>query len=126
MPIPPISRLRSASRIGSLRQCAIREGDERKSQSDENDNLHHRVLNENATIGPPSIPKFGDRSLHACTTRGSICGKALVACLRCGVPIMIGWIQSTAIPRPILAPLGTKPACLHAAVILAQGCHGTG
>ena len=32
-------------------------------------------------VGPP-FPKFGLRSLHAATTCGSICGKALVACFR--------------------------------------------
>jgi hypothetical protein len=48
--------------------------------------------------------------LHAATTCGSICGKAFVACFRCGVPTIIGRIQSTAIPRPILAPPATKPA----------------
>jgi hypothetical protein len=97
-----------------------------QAQSNGNDNLYHRVRNENATIGPPSIPKSGFRTLHACTTFGSTCGKALLACWRCGVPIMIGRIQSTAIPRPTLAPFGTKPAWLHAAVIFAQGCQGTG
>jgi hypothetical protein len=96
------------------------------SQSNENDNLHHRVLNENATIGPPSIPKSGFRSLQACTTCGSTWGKALVAFARCGVLAIIGRIQSTAIPRPTFAPFGTKPACVHATAILAQGCQGTG
>ena len=74
----------------------------------------------------PPFPKFGFRSLHAATTCGSICGKALVACFRCGVPNIIGRMQSDIIPRPLLVPLGTKPACVHAAVIRAQGCHGTG
>jgi hypothetical protein len=52
----------------------------------------------------PPFPKFGSRFLHAATTCGSICGKAFVACFRCGVPNIIGRIQSTAIPKPILAP----------------------
>jgi hypothetical protein len=30
----------------------------------------------------PPFPKFELRSLHAATTCGSICGKALVACFR--------------------------------------------
>jgi len=72
----------------------------------------------------PPFPKFGSRSLHAATICGSICGKA-VAC-RLGVPNMIGRIQSDMIPTPLLAPLGTKPARVHAAVIWAQGCQGTG
>jgi hypothetical protein len=74
----------------------------------------------------PPFPKFGFRSLQAATTCGSICGKALVACVRCGVPNMIGWMQSDIIPEPLFVPLGTKPACEHAAAILAQGCQGTG
>ena len=74
----------------------------------------------------PPLPKFGFRSLHAATTRGSICGKALVACFRCGVPDIIGRIQSDIIARPLLVPLGKKPACVHAALIRAQGCQGTG
>jgi hypothetical protein len=31
------------------------------AKANENDNLHHRVRNENATIGPPSIPQSGFR-----------------------------------------------------------------
>ena len=37
---------------------------------------------------------------------------------------MIGRMQSTMIPMPMLAPLGTKPACKHAALISAQGFVG--
>jgi hypothetical protein len=74
----------------------------------------------------PPFPKFGSRSLHAATICGSICGKGLVGCIRCGVPNIIGRIQSDIIPRPLFVPLGTKPACVHAAVIWAQGCQGTG
>jgi hypothetical protein len=88
-------------------------------------NLHRGVLNANKGC-PPFSPKFGFRILHAATTCGSISGKAFVASFRCGVPTIIGRIQSTAIPRPALAPLGTKPACEHAAAIRAQGCQGTG
>jgi hypothetical protein len=90
-----------------------------------NDNLHRGVFIAYKGC-PPSIPKFGFRALHAATTCGSSGGKGLVACFRCGVPTIIGWIQSTSIPRPILAPLGTKPACVHAARTWAQGCQGTG
>ena len=72
----------------------------------------------------PPFPKFGSRSLHAATIRGSICGTAVACCV--GVPSMIGRIQSDMIPRPLLAPLGTKPARVHACAILAQGCQGTG
>jgi hypothetical protein len=104
----------------------VRDEQWRLVQSTENDNLHHRVRNENATIRPPSIPKSGFRTLHACTTCGSTCGKDLVACARCGVLAIIGWIQSISIPAPVLAPLGKKPAWVHAAVILAQGCQGSG
>ena len=74
----------------------------------------------------PPFPKFGFRSLHAATTSGSICGKALVACFRCGVSVIIGRMQSNMMPSPLLAPLRTKPAWLHAALILAQGCQVTG
>src|SRR6516225_3419056 len=74
--------------------------------------IHRDVLNANKGC-PPSIPKFGFRSLHAATTCGSSGGKGLVACFRCGVPAIIGLIQSTAIPTPILVPSGTKPACVH-------------
>jgi len=74
----------------------------------------------------PPFPKFGFRSLHAATTSGSICGKALVACARCGVSAIIGRTQSNMMPRPLLAPLRTKPAWLHAALIRAQGCQLTG
>src|SRR6516225_8554022 len=76
-------------------------------------NLHRGVLSANNGC-PPFSPKFGFRILHAATTCGSISGKAFVASFRCGVPTIIGRIQSTAIPRPTLAPLGTKPACVHA------------
>jgi hypothetical protein len=72
----------------------------------------------------PPFPKFGFRSLHAATICGSICGKAVACCFV--VPNMIGRIQSDMIPRPLLAPLGTKPARVHACAILAQGCQGTG
>ena len=74
----------------------------------------------------PPFPKFGFRCLHAATTDGSICGKALVACIRCGVSVIIGRMQSNMMPRPLLAPLRTKPAWLHAALIRAQGCQLTG
>jgi hypothetical protein len=74
----------------------------------------------------PPFPKFGFRSLHAATSSGSICGKALVACVRCGVSVIIGRMQSNMMPRPLLAPLRTKPAWLHAALIRAQGCQLTG
>jgi hypothetical protein len=73
----------------------------------------------------PPFPKFGFRSLHAATTSGSICGKALVACFRCGVSVIIGRMQSNMMPSPLLAALRTKPAWLHAALILAQGCQVT-
>ena len=72
------------------------------------------------------FPKFGLRLMHAATTCGSSGGKGLVARSRCGVPTIIGWTQSTAIPAPILAPLGTKPARAHVALIWAQGFQGTG
>jgi hypothetical protein len=52
----------------------------------------------------PPFPKFGFRSLHAATTSGSICGKALVACFRCGVSVIIGRMQSNMMPSPLLAP----------------------
>src|SRR6516225_4966693 len=87
--------------------------------------LRQRILNANKDC-PRSNPKFGFRALHAATTCGSSGGKGLVACSRCGVPTIIGWTQSTAIPTPILAPLGTKPARAHVALIWAQGFQGTG
>jgi hypothetical protein len=79
-----------------------------------------------AQLGPHAAPHSEVRisSLHAATICGSIRGKA-PAC-RFGVPSMIGRIQSDMIPRPLLAPLGTKPARVHAYAILAQGCQGTG
>jgi hypothetical protein len=70
---------------------------------------------------PPPRPKFGRCALHAATIPGSICGKGLVACFSCSVPAMIGRMQSTASPIPILAPFASNPACLHSAVIWAQG-----
>ena len=73
-----------------------------------------------------SFPKSGSRLLHAATICGSICGNALVACFRCGEPAIMGRMQSTMIPAPSFAPLGTKPARVHAAVIWAQGCRRTG
>src|SRR6516164_4002103 len=73
-------------------------------------------------FAPP--PKFGFRFLQAMTSWGSICGKGLVARFRCGAPAMIGRMQSTMIPMPMLAPLGTKPACMHAALIWAHGLVG--
>ena len=74
----------------------------------------------------PPFPKFGFRCLHAATTDGSICGKALVACIRCGVSVIIGRMQSNMMPRPLLAPLRTKPAWLHTALMRAQGFQLTG
>jgi hypothetical protein len=50
----------------------------------------------------------------------------LVACVRCGVSVIIGRMQSNMMPRPLLAPLGIKPAWVHAALIRAHGCQGTG
>lgn len=73
-------------------------------------------------FAPP--PKFGFRFLQATTSCGSICGKGLVACLRCGAPAMMGRMQSSMIPMPMLAPLGTKPAWRHAALIWAHGLVG--
>src|SRR5215469_16825217 len=78
-----------------------------------------------------AVPKFGFCCLQAATSCGSICGKGLTPCTPCGVPTMIGRMQSTTIPAPLLAPWGTKPACLHAAAICAHappffgaGCAG--
>ena len=82
--------------------------------------LRQRILNANKDC-PRSNPKFGFRALHAATTCGSSGGKGLVACSRCGVPTIIGWTQSTAIPMPDLAPFGTNPAPRHAALISAHG-----
>ena len=98
-----------AARRGSIRRLKLRQ----------------RILNANKDC-PRSNPKFGFRALHAATTCGSSGGKGLVARSRCGVPTIIGWTQSTAIPAPILAPLGTKPARAHVALIWAQGFQGTG
>src|SRR6516164_1041456 len=67
------------------------------------------------------IPKFGFRCLHAVTTCGSICGNGFVPCATCGVPAIIGRMQSTMMLAPVFAPFGTKPACLHAAAIWSQG-----
>ena len=72
-------------------------------------------------FAPRAVPNFGFCSLQAATSCGSICGKGLVACCRCGVPCMIGRMQSATIPTPFLAPRTEKPACLHATVIWAQG-----
>ena len=69
---------------------------------------------------PRAVPNFGFCSLQAATSCGSICGKGLVACFRCGVPCMVGRMQSDTMPTPILAPRTAKPACLHAAAICAQ------
>jgi hypothetical protein len=102
----------------------IRGGDERESQSNEKKSLHRGILSANKGW-PPSIPKFGFRSLHATTTCGSRGGSGFVACWRCGVPTMIGLMQSTVMPAPALSPLGTKPACVQAALICAHGCQGT-
>jgi hypothetical protein len=68
-----------------------------------------------------AVPKFGFCCLQAATSCGSICDKGLAPCTPCGVPTMIGRMQSTTIPAPLLAPWGTKPACLHAAAICAHG-----
>jgi hypothetical protein len=87
-------------------------------------NLYRAILENKGC--PPPIPKLGFRSLHAATTCGSSSGKGLLAWFRCGVPTIIGWIQSNATPTPILAPLGTKPARVQAALIWAHGCQGTG
>jgi len=75
-----------------------------------------------------AVPKFGFCCLQAATSCGSICGKGFTPCTPCGVPTMIGRMQSTTIPMPLLAPLRTKPACWHAAAIWAHGpaLFGTG
>jgi hypothetical protein len=65
------------------------------------------------------------RLLSACGPVGHLCRsqrilvatEGFVARFRWGVPAMIGRIQSTMMPTPILAPLGTKPACVHDALI---------
>ena len=77
------------------------------------------IVRKNKPKNPP--PKLGFRFLQATTTWGSICGRGFIACLRCGDPAMIGRMQSTMMPIPMLAPLGTKPACRQAALICAQG-----
>src|SRR5262249_29161802 len=68
-------------------------------------------------LAPPR--KLGFRFLQAMTPWGSFCGRGFIACLLCGDPAMIGRMQSTMIPIPMLAPLGTKPACRQAALICA-------
>jgi hypothetical protein len=63
---------------------------------------------------------FGFCALQSATSCPSICGRGLLdrrgrANLR-----IIGVIQSTNRPSPVLAPPCTNPACSHAAVISAQ------
>src|SRR5215469_1757722 len=54
-----------------------------------------------------AVPKFGFCCLQAATSCGSICGKGLAPCTPCGVPTMIGRMQSTD-PSTTLGALGDK------------------
>jgi hypothetical protein len=71
-------------------------------------------------FAPRAVPNFGFCSLQAATSCGSICGKGLVASFRCGVPCMIGRMQSDTMPTPFVVPRAAKPAFLHATVIWAH------
>src|ERR1700722_11249054 len=65
-------------------------------------------------------PKFGFCALQSATSCGLTVGRDLLARRRCGVPRMIGAMQSTRMPSPALAPPCTNPACRQAALIAAQ------
>ena len=68
-------------------------------------------------------PKLGFCALHSATSCRSICGKGLLVRRGC-VRRMMGAMQSTKSPSPVLAPPCTNPACSHAALISAQGRRG--
>jgi hypothetical protein len=65
-------------------------------------------------------PRFGFCALQSATSCRSIFGKGLLARGGCGVCRMIGAMQSTKRPSPVLAPPCTNPACSQAALIAAQ------
>ena len=65
-------------------------------------------------------PKFGFCALQSATSCGLICGKGLLARRGCGVPRIIGAMQSTKMPSPVLARPRSNPACLQAALISAH------
>ena len=67
-------------------------------------------------------PKFGFCALQSATSCRSIFGKGLLARGGCRVCRMIGAMQSTKRPSPVLAPPCTNPACSQAALIAAQAC----
>ena len=71
---------------------------------------------------PP--PKFGCRALQSATSCGPICGNGLLDGRGGAAPCMIGAMQSTSSPEPMLTPPCTKPACRQAAVICPQGSGG--
>jgi hypothetical protein len=62
-------------------------------------------------------------ALQSATSCGSIFGKGLLARGGCGVCCMIGAMQSTKRPSPVLAPPRTNPACSQSA---AARCGGRG
>jgi hypothetical protein len=65
-------------------------------------------------------PKFGFCALQSATSCRLICGKGLPARRGCGIPRMMGAMQSTKRPSPDLAPPCTNPACSQAALTSAQ------
>jgi hypothetical protein len=70
-------------------------------------------------------PKFGFCALQSSTSFPSTCGNGLLARRGCGVPRMMGAMQSTKRPSPVLAPPCTNPACSQAALISAHArCRG--
>jgi hypothetical protein len=76
-------------------------------------------------------PKFGFSALHSVTSRPSICGRGLLDRRGRSDARIMGAMQSTKRPSPVLAPPCTNPACSHAALISAQArwrgaaCTGT-
>jgi hypothetical protein len=74
----------------------------------------------------PPFPKFGFRSLQPPQPADRFAARLWSPASVVAFLTLIGWMQSDIIPEPLFVPLGTKPACEHAAAILAQGCQGTG
>ena len=66
-------------------------------------------------------PKFGLAALHAATSSGATCGSGFVARRGCGLPCMIGRMQSAAMPLPAFALPRSNPACWQAVMICPQG-----